>query len=869
MIRPHSPLALLLVGAAYAQAPAEGQAEPPAPAPQTRGAATLTKPPTLVKFAEAVYPPEALAAGLEADVVLAIDVDATGRVTRVEIAQPAGRGFDEAAAAAARAFEFTPAEADGKPVPVRITYKYRFTIKRETAPPPAAVNFRGVVKERGTRAVLPGMPVAVEGVGRAETDAQGRFEMVVPPPPREIAVRIEAPEYHPFETRETIAQGKLTEVVYWVERRSYDPYETVVRARRPRKEVAQQTLEVQEVARIPGTQGDTLKVVQNLPGVARPAFGGGEIVVWGSSPQDTGIFLEGVRIPRLYHFGGLRSVVASSIVQSIDFVPGAYGARYGRGMGGIVEVATRAPKTDRFHGEVGVDLIDAQVLVEGPVGGSTSALVAARRSYIDAIIANVVPEDEVQFRTAPRYWDYQAMARHEIGGRQSLTFLAFGSDDVLALLADDPDPAVRAQIEFHDYFHKAMALWRRSAGATRLAATASLGYQSTGVDAGFDRTAGVRFDFVTVPGSARFELSRPLAGPFEIRAGLDVEGVHGDVSVFAPGGPPREDEGGGQPEPQAPISDAATFDQIAIGPYAEFPLALGRWRIVPGLRVDVYYASAYRGTPDAASRLDPVVEPRVSARYQMTERVALKGAAGLYHQPPEPADLSRSFGNPDVGVPYDIQYTAGVDVQVRPKVRLETEAFYKDFRNLIVGTDDPTGPLVENDGVGRAYGAEAIVRHDPDGKFFGWIAYTLMRAERRDHPGEDFRPFDFDQTHILTLVASRKLGRSWEVGLRFRLTSGSTYTPVAGSYLDAQSGEHRPIYSDDENGARLPLFHQLDLRVEKTWIYQWWMLTAYLEILNTYNHANPEMIVYNFDYTESQYVSGLPILPVFGARGQF
>ena len=100
---------LCAVGA-FAQ---EASQEPPTdPAPAKE--APLT-PPELTKFVQAVYPPEAETAGLQGDVILEIDVDAKGRVTRVEIKQPAGHGFDEAAKNAALQFEFTPGRAGDTP----------------------------------------------------------------------------------------------------------------------------------------------------------------------------------------------------------------------------------------------------------------------------------------------------------------------------------------------------------------------------------------------------------------------------------------------------------------------------------------------------------------------------------------------------------------------------------------------------------------------------------------------------------------------------------------------------------------------------------------------------------------------------------
>ena len=40
---------------------------------------------------------------------------------------------------------------------------------------------------------------------------------------------------------------------------------------------------------------------------------------------------------------------------------------------------------------------------------------------------------------------------------------------------------------------------------------------------------------------------------------------------------------------------------------------------------------------------------------------------------------------------------------------------------------------------------------------FGWVAYTIMRSERRNDDASDWRLFDYDQTHILTVASSVKL----------------------------------------------------------------------------------------------------------------
>ena len=63
-------------------------------------------------------------------------------------------------------------------------------------------------------------------------------------------------------------------------------------------------------------------------------------------------------------------------------------------------------------------------------------------------------------------------------------------------------------------------------------------------------------------------------------------------------------------------------------------------------------------------------------------------------------------------------------------------------------------------------------------------------------------------------------------------------------------------------------FHQLDLRVDKTWTFPAWKLTTYLDVQNAYNRANPEAVLYNYNFTQTRYQAGLPIIPSLGVRGE-
>jgi hypothetical protein len=186
---------------------------------------------------------------------------------------------------------------------------------------------------------------------------------------------------------------------------------------------------------------------------------------------------------------------------------------------------------------------------------------------------------------------------------------------------------------------------------------------------------------------------------------------------------------------------------------------------------------------------------------------------------------------------------------------------------MLSPVDDPS-VRYENSGTGRAYGTEVLLRHDMRSRFYGWLAYTLMRSERKDAGAIDYRLFDNDQTHNLTAVAQYRLSQTWEIGTRFRYVSGNPTTPVESATYDSDADVYVPRYGA-VNSKRLADFHQLDVRVDKHFIFDAWRLTAYLDIQNAYGRQNSEGINYNYDYSQSSTAGGLPLLPSFGVKGEF
>ena len=122
--------------------------------------------PELVHFEPAEYPPDAKKAGLGANVVLALDIDENGHVTKSEVTTPMGHGFDEAAQKAALNLLFKPALKDERPSKSRILFRYSFQSEDPPAPTeekaPALCRLSGSLIVAGRTTPQTGAKVTIE-----------------------------------------------------------------------------------------------------------------------------------------------------------------------------------------------------------------------------------------------------------------------------------------------------------------------------------------------------------------------------------------------------------------------------------------------------------------------------------------------------------------------------------------------------------------------------------------------------------------------------------------------------------------------------------------------------------------------------------
>lgn len=867
----------------------------------------LTKLPKLIRYVEAPYPEAAVAETRTGTVVLAIDVDEAGTVQRVEVIGSSGFDpFDQAALHAAAGFEFEPAEAgELGPVPVRITYRYGFVFRpevpgeTETATPaampkatrlargPPPINFLGTVREAGSRAPVPFALVTVSiaetaTVTRTSTEANalGQFAFRALPPGRH-RVEVRAPFMRPFSAEEELRPREALEVLYYVTRAAKDPYEVVVRAKLPKREVARRTLQLEEIERLPGTQGDAIRVVQNLPGVARTPFGIGLLVVRGAPPTDTGVFLDGHRLPILFHFGGLgglTSVVNARMLERIDFLPGGFGPEQGRISAGAVYLTSRYAKTDRVHGEAVVDVAGASVFIEGPVTSDPddgAFVLALRRSYVDGVLAGVLSLTDTSATLAPRYYDYQLRYDKPFGSRKRmLTLLAYGSDDTLILLGGGEGGQTQGT-QSRTYFHRFNPRFTyQPEPGTKLVISPILGYEFSNTTSS-NTFPSYRFKITNLNLGLRIDGETQLFDWARIRAGGDLLWYRYDADTILPfftdvrrfpspigSSDTRRDLA------RVPAFLSSLYTELEIEPFEGLLL-------FPGVRLDVYDFHA-----EEQPFIDPRLvegrtkvgfDPRLTARWRMVDPFAIKGQIGVYRQPPLPQQF---YINADLPLLEAKQASAGFEWRIVDRLSLDVQGFYR-FQSDVPVFSGATEVVDGNirvvgfapEGQRRSFGMEVLLKLDKRWGLLGWIAYTLSRSQFREE-GEDWQTdFYFDQTHNLNFVASYELPFSIFFSVRFRYVTGGGLPETVARWYDADADDY-----DRQAASRLrraPAFHQLDLRLDKRFTFQTWYLEVYLDVQNVYNRKNTELYVPSFDFKDEVPIPSLPVFPLLGLKGVF
>ena len=537
-----------------------------------------------------------------------------------------------------------------------------------------------------------------------------------------------------------------------------------------------------EVRQLPGTFGDPFRAIEAMPGVTPIISGLPFFYVRGAPPGNVGYFLDGVRVPYLYHVGLGPSVVNPAMVERVDLYPGGYPASFGRFAGGIVSGEVTSPRTDP-HGEGNVRIFDLGGMAEtGFADGRGTVMLGGRYSYTAAILSLIAPHTDLAYR------DYQARVTYDVTPKDRITAFSFGSYDVLGQTTNGIENIVfgsefyRLDLRYdHDFGH-----------STTLHTAVTLGFDQTRIDT--QRNAQDRML------SVRTALHHPLSKDFLLRTGADVtvDGFTADKAKWA------------DPEDPSTVQFNNLFPprtDLAVGAWSDLVINVSRrLELTPGLRADVY---------SSGGATLPALDPRIAAKYKITDHFRIIHADGVAHQPPSFVVPIPGLtpGNLQGGLQSTVQTSAGIEVDLPEATTATATLFHNAFYNMNDALGDRSNTTTGGIGTaltqranGQAYGFEFFLHRRLNKRLGGFLTYTLSRSTRT--LDNSTFPSAFDRTHVLNAALAYDLGRNWRAGTRLVFYTGTPVITPTGGLVVAQ-----PTLSNSRN----PAFYRVDVRLEKRW----------------------------------------------------
>jgi TonB family protein len=731
-------------------------------------------PPKLLSDATVAYPAGATG---DATVVLTLTVTSDGNVQSAVPAE-AVEPFSSRAVATALGWKFEPATRDGRLVAAKIKIEIVFRPPIQVPDPEAQAR-----AEAEAKAATEAKAAAAKAAAGAKRTAAGAGANVV-----EDDVTIHG---------ERVEPGRSA------------------------------TLSRTEVRQIPGTFGDPFRAIEIMPGVTPVVSGLPFFFIRGAPPGNVGYYLDGVRVPLLFHVGIGPSAVHPALISRVDLYPGGYPARFGRFSGGIVSGETAAPASEA-HGEANVRLFDAGALVETPFdGGKGAVLLGGRYSYTAALLTQLSSD------TTLDYWDYQVRAGYDVGKDDRLSVFAFGSYDYLGQRT--PTGTITL---FGTEFHRIDLRHDHRLGSN--------GEVRTAVTIGLDRSRLTDDRYVRdrLLGT-RTEWTYRLSPRLTFRGGADMQADSYDVEL-----------GSSALAPSA-ASIAGFFPtrtDLSIGTRADMIIAVTKaFELTPGARVDLYESQG-------ATAIG--IDPRLAMRTHVTKDLRLLSALGIAHQAPSFVVPVPGFqpGGLKGGLQKAFQESLGVELDLGKATIATATVFHNAFFDMSdplgaappqvggclpgqfptdtiggdrgnqpksaqpcgvprfppgtigpdrsggggQGADSNSSRRVQNAfevrSQGSAYGFEFFLKRKLASRIGGFLSYTLSRSTRTAN-GRDYVA-TFDRTHVVNGALAFDLGKNWRAGTRVTFYTG--LPKAAGDPTSASS-------------TRLSPFFRLDLRLEKRW----------------------------------------------------
>ncbi|ASB49931.1 TonB-dependent receptor [Alkalitalea saponilacus] len=736
----------------------------------------------------------------------------------------------------------------------------------------------GVIKDANTNELLPFTNIIIFNTTTGtSSNEDGRFEFTGLNVGF-VRLQVSSLGYEPFISEEILLSAmrpNYVEIALTPTTTSLEEVRVVASpfAQRIESPLSLQRIGLDVIERSAGASRDFSKVLQSFPGVGSTTSFRNELIVRGGGPAENRFYLDGIEIPVLNHFstqgasGGPVGILNVDFIREVDFYSSAFPASRGNALSSVFEFRQIDPNPERPAFKATVGASELSLSVNTPITENTSGLFSVRRSYLQFLF------DQLGLPFLPTFNDFQFVTKTKLNRRDEITFLGVGALDQFRLNSSPDDTEenryILSYLPVNEQWNYTLgASYRRFIGSNNFLVALSRNHLNNTIfkyaDNDDSSPDNLLNDYVSdeIENKLRFEfVANP--GEYRLSAGFNLEHANyynrttnrifvNDVSRL--------------------IDYETNLDLFKYGVFGSVSRRMleERLRLSGGVRVDANsFSSSMRNPLDQIS-------PRASASYAFLPEFLVNASVGRYYQLPpyttlgfrdENGVLQNRFNNLKY-IRAD-HFVAGFEYRINSNTRATIEGFRKRYADYPLSVNEGIslaskgadfGVLgdeeVTPDSKGRAYGAEFLIqRRSPEGLSY-ILAYTWVNSEFTDASG-DYVASSWDSGHLLTLTVNKNFNRNWDAGLKWRYIGALPYTPFdrnTSELVEAWDVRGREYLDFSRfNQERLDPFHQLDLRVDKTFFFERFSLGLYLDIQNVYNFQsrNPARLVQALDENDS------------------
>lgn len=635
------------------------------------------------------------------------------------------------------------------------------------------------------------------------------------------------------------------------------------------------SLRYEEIRRSPGGFEDIGRVLQTLPGVSFVNNGRNDLIVRGGAPTENLFVVDNTTVPNINHFGsqgstgGPVSIIELDFVNEVDFISGAFPAKYGDKLSSVLDIRLRDGNRNTFLADINLSATGLGAVLEGPIGSKKkgSWLFSANRSYLDLIF------NAAGFGFVPEYTSAQLKAVYDFSDKNSLTVNLWGNLDKVRFNNDDEEDRKdnenilqNNQNGYVNSYEFKSVLSPNSVLKLNLGRTYTK-FDYSGRDSLFtevfsnNTTEGnttMKAEYLVFPsGSTQIETG---AGWTFVNSNSDILRV-ADTTYFV-----DDQTGSRYVLPDLDINtDLQPGKAFAYAQLSQ--VFLSNFRLNIGARYDYFSKISNKN----------YFSPRASVVYNASPKLNFSLGYGIFYQSPSLVWLAGYEQNKSLNEIRSDQYVAGVEYLFSADWRVTLEGYYKDYSDYPASTIRPfivlsnTGgdfeqtqdfgiePLVSK-GTGYSKGIELYIQKALTTNYYGLINLSLFDAKYKALDGVE-RNSSFNNRFIFTILGGYKPGKEWEISGKFRYIGGRPFTPI--NPVDGTQLVSR------YNSEYLPDFNSLDLRVDKRWNFSGWTLITYLDVQNVYGRKNISGYQWNKYTNQIEANESIGVLPTIGINAIF